>query len=781
MNPTRRNLPSPRLVGIRAGRFRGTRGFIRALHAGARMLVAALPLLAACGDASDAVGSPAAADLPALQITAADFVGSATCAGCHEDQYRRWAGSTHGRAGGEPGPETVIAPFDGAPITFEDGTVLPIVDSAGRYLFHVRQEGRPEVTIEVDGAIGGGHLLGGGTQGFVTRMADGTARFLPFDYSRQLDAWFCNTGTRLERRWAPITAEMALADCGDWPPRRVLGTLQDFSNCQSCHGSQIAARLEPGTGIETHWTSLDINCESCHGPARRHVELMAAADTGTADPADIGLPSRVTDGVEESLDVCFQCHAVKDVVQDGHLPGARFADYYALKLPILGGDIYLRDGRVSSFAYQGTHLASSCYADGSMTCVSCHEPHGLGYWDINRAPLADESDDRQCTSCHAAKAAAPQMHTFHPPDSPGARCVSCHMPYLQHPGVGWAVPFARSDHTIPIPRPELDARLGLVSACRGCHTDRSEFRLQAQVDEWWGATKPLDPASAGLLAVTDATGAELAARLLLHPDEPGAMARFQGLAGFLAGWVRPDGGLGGDAAERVNRLAETSDPDLRALALATLHVADSTEAAGSAASGESLAVRRRWAMILGFLSQNAMLGGDLEAAESLLLRARMVLPGDAGVLHALGSLYHDGGDYSRAIASYTESLAADPAQPSVHVDLGITRAAAGDAAGAIREYERALSLNPNETLAYLNLGNVQLRGGDLAWAIRSYERAVAVGPEFSRAHLNLAIALAQAGRIEEALPHGRLAVEYSPGDEAARATLAQLEAEAARR
>ena len=747
----------------------------------AAALVVAVPLFASCGDDSDAVDDPAAADRPAIRITAEDFAGSATCAACHADQYQRWAGSTHGRAGGEPGPETVIAPFDGTPITFRDGTVLPVVDSTGRYLFVVRQEGRPQVTISVDGVIGGGHMLGGGTQGFATRMADGTARFVPFDYSRQLDAWFCNTGTRSARGWVPITAQMALADCGDWPPTRVLGTLEQFANCQACHGSQITARLEPGVGFETRWTALNIDCESCHGPARRHVELMTGADAGASDPADIGLPSRVTDGVEESLETCFQCHSVKDVVQEGYLPGARLTDYYALKLPTLGGEPYLPDGRVRNFAYQGTHLSSSCYVDGNMTCVSCHEPHGLGYWDINRMPLADETDDRQCTSCHTAKAAAPEAHTFHPPNSPGARCVNCHMPYLQHRGVGGAVPFARSDHTIPVPRPELDARLGLVSACRGCHTDRSEFRLQAQVDEWWGATKPLDPVSAGLLAVTDATGVDLAARLLLHPDEPGALARFQGLAGFLVGWVRPGEGLGGDAAERVNRLGATSDPDLRALALATLHVADSTEGTSAASSGESLAVRRRWVMILGFLSEDASLGGDTERAEDLLMRARAVLPGDPGVLGALGSLHHENGDYSRAITAFTASLASDPVQPSVHVNLGITRAASGDAAGAIREYERALSLNPNETLAYLNIGNVQLRGGDLAAAIRSYERAVAVGPEFARAHLHLAIALARAGRIEEALPHGRLALEFSPDDEAARTTLAQLEAEAARR
>ena len=163
---------------------------------------------------------------------------------------------------------------------------------------------------------------------------------------------------------------------------------------------------------------------------------------GSPADGDIALVSRVTDGVEESLESCFACHALKDVVQEGYLPGAPLADYHALKLPVLGDDPYLPDGRVRTFAYQATHLSSACYVDGGMTCVSCHEPHGLGYWDINRTPLASETDDRQCTSCHASKADDPVAHTFHPPESPGSRCVSCHMPYLQHPEVGNAVPFA---------------------------------------------------------------------------------------------------------------------------------------------------------------------------------------------------------------------------------------------------------------------------------------------------------------------------------------------------
>ena len=377
------------------------------------------------------------------RIVRDDFVGAEACSSCHEDQYDAWAGSTHGRAGGPADGGTLIAAFGGTPIVFRDGSVVP-EEVDGVYSFLVRQDDREEVRYTVDGLIGGGHLLGGGTQGFVSRRPDGTVRFLPYDYSRQADAWFCNTGSRTDEGWVIIRPDMAMADCGDFPPVRVLGTYPRFANCQSCHGSQIGTSLTPGVGVETEWESLSVNCETCHGPGRAH--LAWASDPGGGP--DIGLESRVVDGVDQSLEVCFQCHALKDVVAEGHLSGMPLDEYYALKLPILGDEPYVADGRVATFAYQGTHLSSSCYLDGSMTCVSCHEPHGQGYWDVNRAPLASEVDDGQCTACHGAKAADPEAHSGHPAAA-AVTCVACHMPYLQHPEVGDDVPFARSDHTIP--------------------------------------------------------------------------------------------------------------------------------------------------------------------------------------------------------------------------------------------------------------------------------------------------------------------------------------------
>ncbi|MEQ9397944.1 MAG: hypothetical protein RJQ04_02135, partial [Longimicrobiales bacterium] len=69
-------------------------------------VVAAL-VLAACGsDGGEDAGSGALAAFPpppaiaSAQVSHDDFAGAEACADCHTDQYRAWASSTHGRAGG---------------------------------------------------------------------------------------------------------------------------------------------------------------------------------------------------------------------------------------------------------------------------------------------------------------------------------------------------------------------------------------------------------------------------------------------------------------------------------------------------------------------------------------------------------------------------------------------------------------------------------------------------------------------------------------------------------
>ena len=773
--------------------------------AGAIFLVAAAAGLGGDRDAGD--GSPG-------QI-APEFAGSESCRACHAEEYEAWAGSTHGTAGGLPGPESVIAPFGGSAIRFADAAVWPRVDDQGRYLFLVEREGRPPMELVVSGVVGRGHMVGGGTQGFVSRFPDGTERFLPFDYSEDADAWFCNTAfvggfwlpgadraaLRGDAGWLPITEEMHLTACGDWPPVRIMGTSRRFANCQNCHGSQVEVEFRPETGLyRTTMATLQINCESCHGPARAHVDWARGAGQsggGAGAPADdrAGQPTASptaaatfgtrlqtldTLGTDSSLGVCFQCHALKRALND---PADDIPVDYSLGLPAVGDSPYLPDGRIATFGYQQTHRNSACYLFGSMTCVDCHDPHSQGYRDVFGKPLQGRFDDGQCTGCHAAIGAEPEIHTFHPGGSPGAACTSCHMPYIQHPELSDAIPYGRSDHTIAIPRPGVDERLGLASACSRCHGDMTVGELATQVAEWWGEVRPHRAEVAALIAATrpGAARAELDRALV----EAAALSERHGLAKVMAvdAWVRgwmaesragrdaPPRALDDAAGGALAAMAADADLDVRAVAAAALHAGRGETAEVRALldrlprdEAEPERLRARWGAALTQWAAAADRTSGSEAGLYFLRRAQEVRPDSPETLVALGAGLAAAGEVEDAVQIYLESLRRRPDDPVALVNLGLGLESLGRSDEAETVYERATLVRPTEALAHLNLGNARFRRGDLEGAIDAYRAAIANDFGLSRAHFYLAVALVNTGRAEEALPSLHDALEFAPAD-----------------
>ena len=114
-------------------------------------------------------------------------------------------------------------------------------------------------------------------------------------------------------------------------------------------------------------------------------------------------------------------------------------------------------------------LQSKIYAQ-SVGCMECHTPH-IG------ALLADGNGI--CTQCHspAGNPAFPTLrlahyedpaHHFHPPESTGAACVSCHTIERVYMGVDW-----RRDRSFRIPRPDLGPVPGSPDACTDCHRDQT--------------------------------------------------------------------------------------------------------------------------------------------------------------------------------------------------------------------------------------------------------------------------------------------------------------------
>lgn len=681
---------------------------------------------------------------------AEDFAGAESCASCHQVQFAAWSKSTHGRAGGSPA-ERAIAPFSGV-IRFANARVTPRV-RGGVYEFVVEQPNEPLVTLGVDGVVGGGHIHGGGTQAFFTRRPDGTWRMIPFEWSRQDRVWFCNTNSRSGRGWVAITPAMRLEECGDWPPTRVLGDVPRFANCQSCHASQATVSIDTAGGYRTTFTSLAINCESCHGAGRKHVELARAGRLGE----DVGFAALATLDKDASVKACYQCHSIKDHLRDGYRSGAPLEAHYSLKLPLLGDSPLFPDGRIRTFAYQEGHSYSDCYLNGGMTCVSCHDPHGQTYRSVTGNTLVGRFDDRQCTSCHLSKGDEPSVHSKHPAS---VSCTSCHMPARQEPDTRAAfrqfaglraVRYERADHTISIPRPDLDSAFRIASACAGCHVGWTTAQQIGRIRAMWGEIKPLQ-------------------------SKP--YARFDSLSGLLEG-ATPDLELDGARRQSLVASSQAPDPDERAVALATLHLTEGEERATRRMLARALRdadsdLRSRWSIALAYMGDQYAAQARLANAKIAYQRAIEVYPSSARLHLSFANALRDARDYDQALASYRRSLELDPRSAIAWVNYGIALTATADTGGAMAAFDRSTQIDPNEPLAWFNLANIRLLRRDLDSATVLYKKVVGLDPSIALAHFQLARVNLLRGDEASALAALRRGLAFDSSDAPAREMAALL-------
>jgi predicted CXXCH cytochrome family protein len=707
--------------------------------------------------------SPAPQAPLAPAASASEYLGSGSCARCHDVEHTQWKNSLHIKMTKPIAEATVIGDF-------REGTKFADHDRA--YTFGMK-DGKPSVSIAfgnrapetftVDYTLGAKRY-----QGYLSTMPDGRIYVLPI---------FWHVGTRRWIDWKEITSVPE----GAHQFRQIWN-----SNCFNCHGTNIVQGYDvAGKKYNSTWTEMGIGCEACHGPGRQHVALMEAweKDPASKPKYDNSSKNRQLSDILKILsvksseprriyDTCAYCHGNKRNSFVGFKGGDRYSDYavpFLISDPLPDNDLqgeFWPDGRPNRFNRPQALTLSGCFKAGAIACTNCHVAHGSrNDFSLKVNINQGRNGDALCTQCHTTpKAPSPKPsafaaatadkqapspsftgpalegHTFHKPDSAGSRCISCHMS-----DVNWRLLIRRRDHTFQPPVPENTAQFGIPNACTTCHDDRTPEWAAKQMTAWWGdnerrtqAVSLADtmyragsgdtttlPGLAKLAVdrsqgfVVRASAADYIGRLVAESrtGHVVASALMQSQTSFAGGAVAAP-----STSQAAAARAAASPPEVTpAIVNALIGAASDPEAAVRASAIASLGSigdrQRSLVPIVARLGDEARVV-RVKAAEVLVSFGIFDLPGPAG--EAL----------KKAQDEYIVSLDTFPDTASNHAAKGWLESERGNVIAARDALNKATLVEPNYAFPWVVKGVLLAREGKFAEAVEMWKKARSIEPSY---------------------------------------------------
>ncbi|SDN44569.1 tetratricopeptide repeat protein [Pseudomonas jinjuensis] len=409
---------------------------------------------------------------PAKVEAPASLVAEQQCQGCHQDQFKDWQRSHHQKAMQEASADTVLGDFNEA--TFK-GTVETTRFFRKDGAFWVNTpgaDGKP-ADFRVAYTFGIEPL-----QQYLLEYPGGRLQALGVAWDTQKKRWFeLMPGERIDHKdelhWTRPTQNANFM-------------------CVECHTTGFKRNFDAQKdSFASQWHALGVGCQSCHGPASKHLEWAAKPDRNAAKGFDV--PLKGSDKVT-LVETCGRCHARRAPLADGFEQKHRLMDDY---LPSnLTRELYQIDGKIKDEVFEyGSFTQSKMFAKG-VKCTDCHNPHS--------GELKAQGNG-VCLQCHntAGKPTRPGIdgaglkaknydspeHHHHQPGSPGAQCTSCHMP-----GKFYMVNDYRHDHGFTLPNPAHAQRIGAPDACLTCHQDTPASKVAKQFRQWFAERIPERPA-----------------------------------------------------------------------------------------------------------------------------------------------------------------------------------------------------------------------------------------------------------------------------------------------
>lgn len=424
---------------------------------------------------------------PAAEVA---YIGSAPCEHCHQDRHASWHRTYHRTMTQTANAQAVVGQFDGQELRSFGGLVVPRTVDGG-YAFEYRDQstGAEQATLKIERTVGSHRY-----QQYLARDSSSET------YYRLHYLWHME-----DQRWVHMNAAFLGDDAQGFDAHVTTWN----ANCVFCHNTgpqpkvnnldELRSRAVAGERFDvraamrfdTDLAELGIGCEACHGPGAEHVARMERFDLRWLASWFSGRDRSVIN--PENLpgarvnDVCGACHAGRTLpnvaaldrwLTDGpsFRPGDDLSDHLqtlnadthspSAHAPDLFRNRFWHDGspRLTAYEYQGLN-ASACAKDDAFTCIRCHSMHGG-----DPAGMLPESNrgDAPCLRCHQALRDQLVEHSGHPADSPGARCVGCHMPRAVY-----GVMTIHRTHQVSIPDVQADLAAGKPNACLNCHAEQA--------------------------------------------------------------------------------------------------------------------------------------------------------------------------------------------------------------------------------------------------------------------------------------------------------------------
>ncbi|MCK7597659.1 hypothetical protein M0G74_10305 [Microbulbifer sp. CAU 1566] len=596
----------------------------------------------------------------------AEYVGVEQCASCHQQAFDDWQKSHHDLAMKTPDAETVVGNFDNATFDYF-GTESAFYQRDGKYF--VRTDNTEGELQEFPIAYTFGVYP---LQQYLIEMPGGRLQALSL-------SWDSRTKEEGGQRWFHLYPD---EDIKPGDPLHWTGINQNWNfQCADCHSTNLHKNYDATSQtFATQWSEINVGCESCHGPGRKHVEWAGLPEAERASVKDQGFDVRfdgrrqarwtmdantgIADianavGTQTEIPVCAQCHSRRGTQHPGVKPDDDFLDFFQPAL--LSGGLYHADGQINDEVYVwGSFMQSKMHAAG-VTCSNCHNPHSL--------ELRAKGND-VCAQCHLPTKFDTVEHHFHPTGSEGAQCVNCHMTDKVYMQVD-----ARRDHSFRVPRPDLSEKIGSPNACIACHTDQSNTWAAQVLEKKFGAPDPHygEALFAGRIGAPDAESRLL--KLIMDDTQP-EIVRATAVS-LLPRY------LSQTSAQVLQVIAQGDD--------ALLHL-------GLAQSLDQVPQQVRPALAIPLLYE------DERVTASLAASAMAGAP--------LGQYPEEVRKrYEQGLADVVATAEFNGDRPESLVNLASLRGREGDAASAERLLKQAVALAPYYTPAVINLADLYRANG----------------------------------------------------------------------